>query len=156
VIPDIIKIADPIDTMSKGKRHSLPGSVAIVREKIRNGWLTPQDRAVLMQVSRVDLIALIEQEMGVALKSSQKNSVRAMVDWLIGPDEAAEQQARSVSVGQGLEVKISMQLQESGLFLLCLILAQYGYRSRDWILLSRDSSSLTETCRILMLTFTLR
>eukprot|EP00775_Hariotina_reticulata_P005215 gene5215-5453_t len=85
--------------MSKGKRRSLPGSVAIVREKMRNGCLTPQDREVLMQVSRVDLIALIEQEMGVALKSSQKNSVRAMVDWLIGPDEAAEQQARFVSVG---------------------------------------------------------
>lgn len=84
--------------MSKGKRKSFPGALIIVRQKLRLGTLTNEDRQTLHQVSRLDLIALIEGELGVWLTGSQKNSVAAMVTWLLGPEDDGSGAARCATL----------------------------------------------------------
>lgn len=84
--------------MSKGKRKSQPGAVSIVKQKLRDRTLSNEDRPILQQCSRLDLIALIESETGAVLSGSQKNSVAAMINWLLGPDEGAGTPGRCVRV----------------------------------------------------------
>jgi hypothetical protein len=84
--------------MSKGKRKSSPSALLIVRQKLRLGTLSNEDRQTLHQVSRLDLIALIEGELGVCLTGSQKNSVAAMVTWLLGPDDDGTGTTRCVAI----------------------------------------------------------
>lgn len=72
--------------MSKGKRKSVPGVYSIIQQKLRAGTLSAEDRNTLHQLARLDLIELIENELGIQLKGSQKNSVAAMVDFLLGPE----------------------------------------------------------------------
>lgn len=72
--------------MSKGKRKSLPGAYQIVQQKLRTGTLSEDDRNTLHQLARLDLIDLIENELGLQLKGSHKNSVAAMVEYLLGPE----------------------------------------------------------------------
>jgi hypothetical protein len=86
--------------MSKGKRKSFPGALLIVRQKLRLGTLTKDDRQTLHQVSRLDLIALIEGELGVCLTGSQKNSVAAMVTWLLGPEDDGTGATRCVAMSE--------------------------------------------------------
>ena len=64
----------------------MPGVYPIVQQKLRSGTLSEADRSTLHQLARLDLIELIENELGVQLKGSQKNSVAAMVDFLLGPE----------------------------------------------------------------------
>ncbi len=72
--------------MSKGIRKSVPAALALVRRKLRAGTLGEADRATLHLISRLDLIDLIEAELSVTLSGGQKNSVAAMVVWLLGHD----------------------------------------------------------------------
>lgn len=45
---------------------------------------TEEDRAWLAKLCRLDLIQLIEVDLGLGpLKTSQKNSVHSMLDWLL-------------------------------------------------------------------------
>lgn len=76
--------------MSKGKRKSAPGATQLVRQRLREGSLDEEDRDWLLRdLARLDLIAAIEEELGVQLRVGQKNSVKAMVDYLLGADPHA-------------------------------------------------------------------
>lgn len=76
--------------MSKGKRKSDPEAMRTVQARIRGRAepgdvpFGPHDRDLLLRLCRVDLIHLIEVQLGLGpLKVSHKNSVGTMVDWLL-------------------------------------------------------------------------
>ncbi|KAF8071088.1 tagC [Scenedesmus sp. PABB004] len=86
--------------MSKGKRKSSPAALLVIRQKLRDGTLCAEDRATIALIARLDLIALIQGELGVELTGSQRNSVAAMTTWLLGPEEGATRQPRVRRRGQ--------------------------------------------------------
>ncbi len=74
--------------MSKGKRKSNPEALKIVRQRLNEQSQHPQfgeeDRALLLQLCRLDLIQILEDDLCMGpLKASQKNSVACMVDFLL-------------------------------------------------------------------------
>jgi hypothetical protein len=78
--------------MSKGRRKSDPASLQTARLRVQQ-WkadttlqycFTTEDRPVLQQICRLDLISIIEEDLGLGpLKSSQKNSVACMISFLL-------------------------------------------------------------------------
>jgi hypothetical protein len=78
--------------MSKGRRKSDPRALRIAGLRVQQ-WkadtnlqycFTAEDRPVLQQICRLDLISIIEEDLGLGpLKSSQKNSVACMINFLL-------------------------------------------------------------------------
>lgn len=72
--------------MSKGKRKSNPEALKLVKQRLNgpNPQFVEGDRAVLLQLCRLDMIQLLEEDLGMGpLKASQKNSVACLVDVLL-------------------------------------------------------------------------
>lgn len=74
--------------MSKGKRKSNPEALKLVRQRLQcdqrvDPPFREEDRDLLMQLCRLDLIQILEEDLGMPLKASNKNSVACMVDFLL-------------------------------------------------------------------------
>jgi hypothetical protein len=72
--------------MSKGKRKSNPEALKLVRQRLngQQAQFTEEDRGLLLQLCRLDLIQILEEDLCMGpLKASQKNSVACMVDFLL-------------------------------------------------------------------------